>query len=125
MDQMVWACFGTMDTTNHHFVVLITLLLIYLLRYRFKILKNSSLIDLFQSNKTDNDKKIYLDAYEKCLENENTNPEVLYEKARSRLEEISFIPWGRRNIIGIAITIVIVVTISLLIFMFWCFLAKV
>lgn len=77
------------------------------------------------SNKTDEDKKIYLEKYRECLENEFTNPETLWEESRRILESIAFKPWAERNIVQIAIFVVVIVIISLAIFMFHCFIARV
>ena len=76
------------------------------------------------SNKTDEDKEIYLQKYRKCLENEFTNPETIYEESRKILETIAFKPFWERNIYEIALIIVLIVIIGLAIFMFYCFLAR-
>ena len=76
------------------------------------------------SKKTDEDKKIYLQKYRECLENEFTNPETLYEESRRTLETIAFKPFWIRNINAIASVIVGIVILCLSIFMFYCFLAR-
>ena len=77
------------------------------------------------SNKTEEDKKKYLAEYRKCLENEFTSPEALYEESRKILETISFIPFWRRNITEIAMVFVVFITICLGLFIFYCFTVRV